>query len=163
MSIRVILSTCQGQCQVTKGHERSPNSEILFRAYGSYFLITFARRVQKSTPFCNLTTRKSATEKGQVNPGSRMFKFSIWYFLTKKKCFWTSLTSGFQKCHFYFGAMSRNAPNRSLKNDVINGNGFWYICLPKICISTWNFAYYIPRHGSTTNCRFLKLWFFWNL
>ena len=55
--------------------------------------------------------------------------------------FWTSLISGFKKCHFYFYAMSRNAQNRSLKSstdEVINGYGLGlsvchkYIYQPKI-------------------------------
>ena len=41
-----------------------------------------------------------------------------------------------KKCHFYFFAMSINAQNRSLKNDVINEYDFWAICLPKTDIST---------------------------
>ena len=31
----------------------------------------------------------------------------------------------------YFCAMPRNAKNRNLKNDVINGYGFGAVCLPK--------------------------------
>ena len=34
------------------------------------------------------------------------------------------LISGFQKCHFYYCPMPKNAPNRSLKNDVINKYGY---------------------------------------
>ena len=59
-------------------------------------------RIQKSKPFYNLTPKKSTIEKGQVNPGSKKFKFLDWYFWTKNKCFWTSSISGFQKCHFYY-------------------------------------------------------------
>ena len=68
MSISVIISTGQGQGQVTKGHERSPNLKILFWPCDTCFLGTFARRVEKSKPFCNLTPKKSTIEKGQVNP-----------------------------------------------------------------------------------------------
>ena len=70
-------------------------------------------------------------------------------------CFWASLIAGFQKCHFYFFAMSRNTQNRSLKNYVINGYGFWAICLQKIDISTWNLACQVSRHSSSTFCQFL--------
>ena len=39
--------------------------------------------------------------------------------------------------------MSRNTQNRSLKNDVINGYGFWNICLPKTDTSAeiWDARY----------------------
>ena len=56
-----------------------------------------------------------------------------------------------QKMSFYFFAMSRNAQNRGLKNDVINRYGFWIICLPKIDISIRNLACEMSRHGSTTD------------
>ena len=87
MSIIVILSTDQGQGQVTKGHERSPKSKIIFQACGTCFLGTFARRIQKSKPFCNLTPKKSMIEKGRVNPGSQKVNFSNWDFGTKNVCF----------------------------------------------------------------------------
>ena len=41
------------------------------------------------------------------------------------------------------------------KHDVINGYGFWAICLPKIDISTWNSAFYMSRYSSTT-CTFFS-------
>ena len=114
--ISVILSTGQGQGQVTKGHERSPKSKILFRACSTWFMVTFARRIKKSKAICNLTSCKSTTKNGRVNPGSCKVKFwNSFFFKIKYGCFWTSLISEFQKCHFYFCAMYRNASIRSLK------------------------------------------------
>ena len=115
VSISVILSTGQGQGQVTKGHERSPNSKILFWACGTCFLGTFARRFQKSKPFCNLTPKSQRKRRVRSTLGSQKVKFSNRYFWIKNMCFWTSLISGFQKCHFYYSPMSRNGPNHSLK------------------------------------------------
>ena len=51
---------------------------------------------------------------------------------------------------FLFLCDVKNAQNRSLKNDVINGYGYWAICLPKTDILTWNLACQISKHGSTT-------------
>ena len=104
-----------GEGQVTKDHERSPNSKTLFRACGACFLGTFARRIRKSKPFCNLTPKSQRKRRIRSTPGSHEVKFSTWYFWTKRTCFWTSLISEFQKCHLYHCPMSRNAPNRILK------------------------------------------------
>ena len=93
MSVTAKLSTGQGQGQVTKCHERSQESKILFRMsidqikrddsfsnehmIYSYFCTYnfFARIIKKSRPFCNLTPYKPTTEKGRVNPGSHKVKF----------------------------------------------------------------------------------------
>ena len=118
---------CEHKCHTTyrsgsrSGHERSPESKNPFLACGTLFIVTFARIIQKLMLFCNLKPCKSKTETCQVNPGSYNVKLSNWYFRIIYVCFWTSLISGFQKCHFCLYAMSRNARNRSLKNDVING------------------------------------------
>ena len=122
------------------------------------FMVVFENqcfRIQKSKPFCNLTPWKSTTGKGQVNPGSKG-QICALIFPNKNKRFWTSLISGFQKCHFYFYAMSRNSQHRSLKNEVVNEyQWFWAICLPKIVISTWKLACKMPRHN--------LLYVFWEL
>ena len=98
-----------GQGRSRSGHEGSPKSNILFRACGTWFIVTFAHRIQKSKPFCNLTPCKSTTgkiQKGQIF--ELIFLNTKWVFLNRS-------ISEFQKCHFYFFAMSRNAHNRSLK------------------------------------------------
>ena len=152
---------CEHKCHTKygsgsrSGHERSPDSKMIFLACGTRFMVTFARRIQKSRPFCNLTPGKSATEKSQVNPGSFKVKFSNQHFWTKHVCFWTSLLSRFPKCHDHFCGMTRNAQNRSCKNwrkKCKKRMRFCAICLPKIDISTWNLACYMPRHGSRTYC-----------
>ena len=112
------------------GYERSWKVTQIKNSFpGMQYMIYshFARRIQNSRPFCNLTPRKSMTEKGQVSLGSHNVKFSNWYFRVKNVCFWTSFISGFRKRHFYSCAMSINSQNCSLKNDVINGYGFWAI------------------------------------
>ena len=74
---------CEHKCHTKygsgsrSGHERSPESKILFRTCGIWFIVTSAHRIQKSKPFCNLTPCKSTTEEDQVNPGSHKVKFSI--------------------------------------------------------------------------------------
>ena len=131
VSISVLLSTGQGLGQVTKGHERSSKSKILFSGMRHMSCHMSARRIQISKPFFNLTPRKSTTKKGQVNPGSHKVKFSNCYFRTKKSCFWTSLISGFKKkCHFYFCEMSRNAPNRILRKMTSSADMVFglYVC-----------------------------------
>ena len=101
---------------VTKGKVTRIKKKYIFRACDTWFIVTFARRIQKSKPFCNLSPRKSTTKKGQVNPRPHKVKFSNWYFRLKNGYFWKSLSliSGFQKFHFYFCAMFKNAQNRSL-------------------------------------------------
>ena len=80
-------------------------------------------------------------------------------FFRKNVCFWASLNAWFQKCHFYFFAMSRNTQNRSLKNDVINGYSFGLYVCQKIDISTWNLACQMSRHGPITCFAFVfKIW-----
>ena len=139
-----------GQGQVKAGHGRSPESKILFRACGTWFIVTIPRRIQKSKPLCNLTLCKSTIEKGQVNPVTHKVKFSNWYFRMKKCVFLNHFDFRIPKMLFYVCAMSRNAQNRSSKNDVINGYGYWTICLPKMNVSNWNLACRISRHSSTT-------------
>ena len=95
---------------------------------------------KKSKPFCNLNPLNATTEKGQINSGSQKVKFSDWYFRTKNMCFWTSLISGFQKCHFIFVQCLEMLKITVWKNDIINGYGFWAVWLPKIDTSTWNLA-----------------------
>ena len=81
---------------------------------------------------------------GRIEPREAAFERSPWehtpraeqifefVFSNKNVCFWTNLVSGFQKCNFYFCAMSTNAQNCSSKNDIIKGYGFWAIWLPTI-------------------------------
>ena len=42
-------------------------------------------------------------------------------------------------------------PHLKFCDCVINGYGFWAICLPKRDISTWNLACQMSRHGSATH------------
>ena len=113
--LKGLEDTCEHNCHAKygsesrSGHERSSKSKVLFRACGTWF--TFAHRNQKSTPFCNL----SPCKKGQVNRGSHKVKFLNLYFQIKNVRFWTSLISGFHKCHFHFCARSRSAQNCSFK------------------------------------------------
>ena len=97
------------------GHVRSPKSKILFRACGTWFLVTFARRIQKSKPFCNLTPCKSTTKNGQVNPGSYNVSFSNAYFWLKMSVSEPVWSQGSKNVIFSSCTMSRNAQNRSLK------------------------------------------------
>ena len=60
--------------------------------------------------------------EGSGQPWSQKVKFS--FFLINNVCSWTSLISEFQKCHFYFCAMPRNAHNCNLKNDSIQFLGY---------------------------------------
>ena len=115
---------CEHECHTKygsgsrSGHKRSrrsPNSKIRFWACGTCFQGSFARIIQKSKPFCNLTPRSQRKRRVRSTLGSHNVKFSNQYFWIKNMCFWTSFISGFQKCHFYYCPMSRNAPNHSLK------------------------------------------------
>ena len=157
----VTLSTGQGQDQVTKGHQ---NKTKLFRAWGTCFIATFARIIKKSKPFCNPTPCKSVTENGQVNLGSHKVKLLNWYFRIRNVCFWMSLFSGFQKCHFSLCARSRNAPNSSLKKCRHQRIRFSAIWLPTIDITTWNWACLKSRDGSATYIPFFLIFgIFWIL
>ena len=123
-------------------------------------MVTFTRRIQKSRSFCNLTPWKSRSGQFGVKWG-QVFKLTFFY---KKMCIGVSLTSGFQKCHFYFCATTRNARNWNLKkNDVINGYRFLAIrvCKPLIEILSWNFACEEVRWMSKT--LFSVFWKFWKL
>ena len=62
---------------------KAARTKNYFKAFGTWFIITFSRRIEKSKPFYNLTPCKSSTEKGRVNPGSCKVKFSSWHFLNK--------------------------------------------------------------------------------
>ena len=160
---------CEHQCHtkygsgLRAGHERprrSPKSKIYFRACYTWFIVDFARRIQKSRPFRNLTPYTSITEKGQVNLGSHKVKFSNSFFPKMKKnvFFWTSQISGFDKCHFYFcDSVIEILKIAVWTSDVINGYGFCAICLPKIETSNWNVACQMTRHGSTTCCMFFAI------
>ena len=110
-------------------------------------------------PVTYLFQKKAFGESKWVNLGLHKVKFSNWYFRIKM-CFWTSLASVFPKCRFYFCSICRTARKCSLKNDIINGHGFWAICLPKIDASTWNLAFQISRwYGSITYIP--VFWKFW--
>ena len=80
--------------------------------------------------------------------------FDFFLFRIRNVSFWTILISGFKKCHFYFCAVSKNAQNLNLKNDVVHRYGFWAICLPKIDISPRNLACQMSRHSFTSYCIF---------
>ena len=120
VNITVILSTGHGQSQVTKDHERSPESKILFRACGTWFIVSLLQEeIKNQSHFANWPHESNDREgSGQL----RVILVQIFdVFKNKNVYFWTSLVSGFKKCHFYFCVLSRNAQNRSLKNDVIKG------------------------------------------
>ena len=141
---RLVKIPCEHTCHTKdgprSGHERSPKSKILFRACSTWFTVTFARRIQKSKPFLiwpHASHRQKRVRSTRVMWGQIFEQL----FSNKNARLSTNLISGFQKCHFYFCAMSRNAPNRSSKNGVINGYGFWARYLPKIDVSTWNLAH----------------------
>ena len=126
---------------------------MLFRAWGTCFIATFARRIKKSKPFCNPTPCKSVTE----NLGSHKIKFLNWYFRIRNVCFWTSLIFGFQKSYFSFCARSIIAPNSSLKKWRHQRILFFAICLPTIDITIWKWACLKSRDGSATYIPFFNL------
>ena len=120
VSISVILRTGQGQGQVTKGHERSPKSQILFRACDTWFMITFHVN-SKIEDILQSDSMKVNDKKGSGQPRVIYLKsnFQI-HILNKKFVFLGVWSQDSKKCLFYFCAMSRNAENRSLKSAVIN-------------------------------------------
>ena len=162
MSIRVILSTGQGQGQVTKCHERSPNSKILFRACGTCSLGTFARRIKKSKPFCNITPKKVNDREWSGQPlvtKGQVFKLA---FLNKKKCVSEPFCSQDSKNGIFITIRCLEMLQITVwKSDVVNEYGYLAICLPEIGISAWNWACYMPRYASTIFYTFFwKLWKF---
>ena len=105
------------------GHERSPNSKILSRAGCLWFIFTFARIIQKSKPFCNLTPCKSTTEKGQVNLVSHKVKFSKWHL--QMCAFLNQCYRRIPKMSFFISAPRLEMLKIAVrKNGVINGYGF---------------------------------------
>ena len=63
-----------------------------------------------------------------------------------------SLSSGFQKYHFYFCVRSRNVQNCNFKTDI--GYGFLAVCKRIIEISSWNLAYKAVLYMSRYNILF---------
>ena len=133
------------------GHERSPAS--FFRACGTWFLVPFARKIQKSRPFCNLAPFKSTTEKGRVNPGSNKVKFSNCFFRIKK-CVSEPVSSQYSKNAIFISVRCLEMFNITVWKKGINRYGFWSLSLPKIVISTCNLACQMSRHGYITCCTF---------
>ena len=93
-------------------------------------MVTFARRIHKSKPFCNLTPCKSTRQRRvRSTPGHIKSNFRIDIF--EWKCL---LLNHFDlkipKCHFYFCAMSRNAKKRSCG---ASGTGWRAAALPLVC------------------------------
>ena len=134
VSISAILSTGQGQGQVTKGHQ----NQKLFSGHATHDLWLLLRLEFKNWGHFAIWPQEN---QRQVNSRSSEVKFSNWDFWIKNACFGVSLTSGFQKCHFYFCATSRNARNCNLKKWRHQRIRFFFaICQPILEILRWNFA-----------------------
>ena len=114
--------------KVPIGHQ---NSKILVWACGTCFLGTFARRVQKLKPFCNLTPKKPTIEKGQVNPRVTLGQIAKLVFLNQKDMFLNHFDLRIPKMSFYYCSMSRNAPKHGWKKWPHQQIRFWARCLPK--------------------------------
>ena len=139
------------------GHERSPKSKIPFRTCRTCFIVTFSRRIKKNRSHFGIWLHASQQQRWVRSTLGHM-RSNFWFFLKYKMCFSEPVWSqDSKKCNFYCCAMSKNAQNRSLKNDVINGYRFWAMCLPKIDMSTWNLACQISKRSSTTYNRFFFL------
>ena len=128
----ILKTFCKHKCHTKygsrsgSGHERSPKSKIIFRACDTWFMVTFTHRIQKSRSFCNRTLCQSKTENSlrsykvrpymnsQASLGSFKVKFSNGSFWIKNVYSGVSLTSGFQKCSFYFCVGSRNAKKNAI-------------------------------------------------
>ena len=107
-----MLSTGQGHGQVSKGHERPPESKILF-GHAVHLYSPLHVEFKHSSHFA-IWLCKSTTEKSQENPGSHKFKFSNRYFRVTN-VFLNQFCLKIQKCHFHFCAMPKNGQNLSLK------------------------------------------------
>ena len=125
------------------------------RTCGTWFIVSFARRIQKSSPFCNLTPCKSTTWKGQVNLVSHRFKFSNWCFRIKM-CVSELVCSQDSKNIIFMSTRVLEMLKIAVKKwcyqhirFVINRFGFWAICLPNINTSAWNLACQMSSYGST--------------
>ena len=136
------------------GHRKSPESKILFRACNTWFIVTFAWRIQKSKPFCNLTQWTATTDRGQVSPvhlGHIRPSFCNVFFeytMHDSEPVWSQDS----KNVLFLSVLSLEMLEIAVwKNDIINGYGFWAMCLPKMDISTWYLACQISRHGSITH------------
>ena len=132
--------------KVAKFHELSLESKNLFRICRTWFIVTFARRIQKSKPFCNLNPCKSTTERVRSTPGYKV-KFSNWYF--------SSLILGFHKCHFSVRCL--DMLKIAVRKKMPSTESAWGYMIAKNDISTWNLACQMYTHSSSTHSVFFLI------
>ena len=130
--------TCEHKCHTKygsgsrSGHKRSRKVTRFKNSFSGM-------RHMLSSHFCSLNSKIEAllqSKPMQVNglegscqPRVKKVKFSNWYLRIKNECLWTSLISGFQKCHFYFYAMSINAQNSCLGKMTSSTNTIFGLCV----------------------------------
>ena len=90
----------------------------IFRACGTWFMITYARRIKNRSHFAIWLHASQRERRVRSTPGHKCQIFEL-IFSNKKWLFLNQFDIRIPKMSF-FCAMSINAQNRSLKNDVIN-------------------------------------------
>ena len=157
---------CEHKCHIKYGsvsradHERSwkvTRIKNSFSGMRHMFIVTFARRIQKSRPFCNLIPCKPTTEMS----GSHNVKFSICFFFRIKLYASEPVWSQDSKSAIFISVRCLEMLKIAIwKMTSSTDTAFaLYVC-QKIDISTWNLACQMSRHGSITYCTFKK-WKFW--
>ena len=114
MSISVILVRIRVMVRsqkVTKGHKIKKNNSDMRYMFSSHFY-TY---VQFNLPFANWPQESQRQVRVSSTPGHMGSKFWIDILELKIRVSESVWFQDSKKCHFYFCAISRNAPNRSLK------------------------------------------------